>query len=77
MISLRAAPGATVEEVAATLGSSAAGLPAAAAASRLDEVGPNAVRTHHARPVAVLVRQVRSPLLLFVVTATVRRDGTW
>ncbi|WP_198167645.1 magnesium-translocating P-type ATPase [Microbispora sp. ATCC PTA-5024] len=36
------------------------------------EAGPNAVRSHRARPVAVLLRQLRSPLLmLLLVAATV------
>jgi Mg2+-importing ATPase len=46
------------------------GLTPAEAARRLAVVGPNAVRTHHARALGVLGRQLRSPLLLLLaVTA--------
>jgi Mg2+-importing ATPase len=51
------------------LGSSEAGLGAAEAQRRLHEVGPNAVRSHAARPLAVLARQLKSPLLLLLVVA--------
>jgi P-type Mg2+ transporter len=51
------------------LGSSGAGLGAAEAQRRLREVGPNAVRSHAARPLAVLARQLKSPLLLLLVVA--------
>ncbi len=49
---------------------SAAGLTSAEAADRLAVGGPNAVRSHHARALHVLARQLRSAiLLLLVVTA--------
>lgn len=38
---------------------------------RRAQFGPNAVRTHHARPLAVLGRQTRSPLLVLLVSAAV------
>ncbi len=48
------------------------GLSSDEARRRYQLVGPNALRSHHARPWAVLIRQFRSPLLiLLVVTATV------
>ena len=48
------------------------GLSSAEARDRLLRDGPNAVRSHHARPLAVLGRQLRSPLLaLLAVTAAV------
>jgi Mg2+-importing ATPase len=57
-------------EVLARLGSSAGGLPEDEAARRLRAVGPNAVRSHRARALPVLMSQVRSPLLvLLAVTA--------
>src|SRR5205814_1960538 len=45
------------------------GLTAAEAAERLQEVGPNALRSHGARPLAVLLRQLRNPLLLLLLAA--------
>ena len=58
------------EEVLAWLGSTPEGLSAAEAAGRLRQVGPNAVRTHHARALWVLGRQLRSAVLaLLAVTA--------
>ncbi len=54
------------------LGSGPAGLSGADASRRLAEVGPNVLRSHHARPWAVLVRQTRSPLMVLLLgTATV------
>ncbi|HSR22189.1 MAG TPA: HAD-IC family P-type ATPase, partial [Candidatus Eisenbacteria bacterium] len=62
-----ALPAATVLE---QLGTSPAGLTAAEAATRRAVFGTNAVRSHGARPLAVLGRQLRSPLLLLLaVTA--------
>jgi P-type Mg2+ transporter len=52
-----------------TLGSTAAGLESGEARRRLQQVGPNAVRSHGARPLAVLARQLNSPLLLLLVAA--------
>ncbi|MGB8652038.1 MAG: magnesium-translocating P-type ATPase [Mycobacteriales bacterium] len=53
------------------LGSGPEGLSADEAARRLTTSGPNAVRSHEARLLPVLVRQLRSPLLvLLAVTAT-------
>jgi Mg2+-importing ATPase len=47
-------------------GSTRAGLMSADAAARLVREGPNAVREHRARPLRVLWRQLRSPLLLLL-----------
>jgi Mg2+-importing ATPase len=59
-------------EVLDRVGSSPTGLTSDEAAARLASHGPNAVRTHEARPVVVLLRQLRSPLLfLLAVTAIV------
>ncbi len=59
-----------VPDVLARLGSDRAGLTAAEAARRLRAAGPNAVRSHRARALPVLGRQLRSPLLiLLAVTA--------
>jgi Mg2+-importing ATPase len=60
------------EDVFAALGTSREGLSAAEAKRRLAISGPNAVRTHHARALAVLARQLQSPLLiLLLVTAVI------
>jgi Mg2+-importing ATPase len=58
------------DEVLSRIGSSRAGLTSAESAARLRVAGPNAVRSHRARGLAVLARQLRSPLLvLLAVTA--------
>ncbi|MFS0717793.1 magnesium-translocating P-type ATPase [Arthrobacter sp. 1P04PC] len=58
------------DAVLAALGSGPDGLSGAAAADRLDAVGPNAVRTHEASAWSVLARQFRSPILiLLLITA--------
>ena len=59
-----------ITNVLARLQTTRTGLTANEAASRLDEVGPNAIRSHSARALDVLVRQVRSPLLLLLAVAT-------
>jgi Mg2+-importing ATPase len=61
-----------VDAVLEQLSSTSDGLASPEAARRLAEVGPNAIRSHHARAWAVLTRQFRSPLLvLLLVTAGV------
>ena len=45
------------------------GLSAAEATRRLGKVGPNAVRSHGANALEVLLRQVKSPLLILLVAA--------
>jgi P-type Mg2+ transporter len=57
------------EDVLGYLESTAAGLSQEQASARLAEVGPNALRTHGARPFAVLARQLRNPLLILLVAA--------
>jgi P-type Mg2+ transporter len=57
------------EDVLAHLGCTAAGLSHDHAAVRLAEVGANALRSHGARPFAVLARQLRNPLLILLVAA--------
>jgi P-type Mg2+ transporter len=49
------------------LGSSRAGLTSAEAAARLERVGPNALRTHGVRAIAVFASQLRSPFLLLLL----------
>jgi len=58
------------DDVAAALGSSPKGLSSKEAQVRLARVGPNALRTHKVRAIAVLASQLRSPfLILLLVTA--------
>jgi Mg2+-importing ATPase len=70
-VDLRAAAAAPTDEVLRTLRSTSAGLSAAEARRRLAVAGPNALRSHGARPLTVLARQVRNPLLLLLVAAAV------
>ncbi|MGA7205208.1 MAG: magnesium-translocating P-type ATPase [Specibacter sp.] len=60
----------TGAQVLQELQSTEQGLDSAAAAGRLEAVGPNALRSHKASPWSVLGRQFRSPILiLLIVTA--------
>jgi Mg2+-importing ATPase len=70
--SLRLVESATLPpgEVLARLESTSEGLSADRARERLALVGPNALRSHGARPLAVLVRQLRNPLLVLLVAAS-------
>jgi P-type Mg2+ transporter len=62
----------TVDTVVQTLDTASGGLSAAQAAARLAAVGPNAVLSHRVHAGTVLIRQLRSALLvLLVVTATI------
>jgi Mg2+-importing ATPase len=60
-----------VGEVLRRLGADLGGLPSAECARRRARVGANAVRTHRARALPVLLRQVRSPLLLLLAVTAV------
>ena len=55
--------------VLARLGSGEHGLSAADAARRLSELGPNSLATYRVRPFAVLLRQVRNPILILLLGA--------
>jgi Mg2+-importing ATPase len=57
------------DEVLGLVGSSPAGLSTDEARRRLESAGPNALRAHGARALAVLARQVRNPLLLLLLAA--------
>jgi P-type Mg2+ transporter len=70
-LSLAEASALRVEAVAERLASSPGGLASLEAARRLSEIGPNAIRTHHARALAVLLRQFRSTLLLLLLVTAV------
>jgi Mg2+-importing ATPase len=65
---LRRAAGQSIDEVLADQHSPASGLSSVDAAQRLAVVGPNAVRTHKARPWPVLGRQLKSPILILLIT---------
>jgi Mg2+-importing ATPase len=71
--SLAAAQAAALEadEVLARLGSRSAGLSADEAARRLRVVCANAVRSYRVRALPVLVRQLRSPLLLLLAVTAI------
>jgi P-type Mg2+ transporter len=68
-IALQAAAGLEADAVLERLGSSERGLTSEEATRRLRMVGPNALRSHGARPLAVLLRQLKSYLLLLLVAA--------
>jgi P-type Mg2+ transporter len=55
--------------VLARLGTSESGLVESEASRRLHAVGPNAVLSHGARPLRVLLRQLRNPLLILLAGA--------
>ena len=54
------------EEVLRLLDSTAVGLSSAEASARLVRVGPNAVRSHHVKALAVLGRQLRNAVLILL-----------
>ncbi len=58
-------------DVLSRLESSESGLAAQMAATRLRLFGPNAIRSHGARPLAILGRQLRNPLLILLAAATI------
>ncbi|MGZ4332272.1 MAG: magnesium-translocating P-type ATPase [Solirubrobacteraceae bacterium] len=59
------------DEVLERLESAASGLSQEETRARLARVGANALRSHGARPFVVLLRQLRNPLLILLVTAAV------
>jgi Mg2+-importing ATPase len=68
-LALAAAAVAPAEQVLTSLDSSPDGLSSAEAKRRLEITGPNALRSHGARPLAVLARQLRNPLLVLLLAA--------
>ena len=56
-----------VEAVLHELGSTSQGLSSSEAGRRLAEVGPNALRSHGARPLEVLARQFKNPILILLI----------
>ncbi len=69
-LDLIAAARSTSAEVLARLNSTESGLTAQEAVARLAVFGPNAIRSHGARPLAILGRQLRNPLLILLAAAT-------
>jgi P-type Mg2+ transporter len=70
-LQLRWAAAMETDAVLEKLASSSQGLSSEEAGRRLEEAGPNALRSHGARPVAIFVRQLRNPLLILLVTTAV------
>lgn len=68
-VTLRDAATAPAQDVLRALASRPGGLSTREAHERLGQVGPNALRTHGARPLAVLARQFNNPLLLLLFAA--------
>ena len=66
-VSIAAAAHSSAEQVLRDLSSAAAGLSGGEAAARLAELGPNALRVHRASAWSVLVRQLRSPILILLI----------
>ena len=64
---LAGAAGLPVEQVLAALDCDAQGLGTAEAQRRLKSVGPNALRSHRARAVEVLLSQLRNPFLILLL----------
>src|SRR5271166_4827558 len=70
-LTLASAAALSGEEVLRRLQSSTAGLSSEEASQRLAKVGNNALRSHGARPLEVLERQLHNPLLILLVVAAV------
>jgi Mg2+-importing ATPase len=68
-LDLAAAAGLSPAEALARLGSGPGGLSSAAAADRLRRLGPNALGTHRVHATAVLLRQIRNPILILLLGA--------
>lgn len=68
-LSLAKAAGLSPGEVLSRLGSGLDGLSSAEAAHRLGQFGPNALGAHRVRATAVLLRQIRNPILILLLGA--------
>jgi P-type Mg2+ transporter len=68
-LDVRAAAALSTVDVFAALDTTAGGLSSDEAAARLTRYGPNAVRSRHVGAGTVLVRQVKSPLLVLLAVA--------
>ncbi len=70
-LDLQTAATVPVETALGRLGCTPEGLSSEEARARLEQVGPNALRSHGARPLQVLGRQLHNPLLILLATAAV------
>ncbi len=68
-LDLAAAAALPPDEVLARLGSGPDGLDGDEAERRLRQVGPNVLGTHRVRPAALLLRQLRNPILILLLGA--------
>ena len=68
-LSLAEAAGLSPDVVLSRLGSGPDGLSSADVAERLRQFGPNILGTHQVRATAVLVRQIRNPILILLLGA--------
>src|SRR5512146_3010731 len=73
-LELAQAASSDVATVLSTLGTSRIGLTSSEALDRLHSHGPNAVRSHRARAIDVLLRQLKSPLLILLVAAALTSE---
>lgn len=68
-LTLRSAATMEADAVLDALGSSSKGLSSEQAARRLQQVGPNALVSHGARPLKILLNQFHNPLLILLISA--------
>jgi len=68
-LDLAAAAKLPADDVLSRLGSALSGLSPDEVRARIAQIGPNALRSHGARPLAVLMRQLRNPMLVLLVAA--------
>ncbi|OBC00408.1 magnesium-translocating P-type ATPase [Mycobacterium sp. 852013-50091_SCH5140682] len=71
VLTARQAAAASVDEVLAALNSTTAGLSNTEASTRLARLGPNAVRTHQVKALAVLGRQLRNAVLILLAATAI------
>ena len=70
-LTLRSAATMDADAVLEAVRSTPDGLSSAEAASRLQRVGPNALVSHAARPLDILLSQFRNPLLILLIGTAV------
>jgi P-type Mg2+ transporter len=70
-LTLRSAATMDADAVLVALGSTSQGLSSEEAARRLQQVGPNALVSHGARPLKILLNQFHNPLLILLISTAV------